>query len=135
MADVLCNEGSIDRLQDIIDDQANWAWILFSNNIVPALGTVWANLTECTFPGYARIAAAFGAAAAGAVDGAQASQPQMTFTCTGGGAAQNVFGYALVDTSVGVKIIFALQIPGAPKVMLNNGDAVLLTPNMTLRQG
>jgi hypothetical protein len=134
MADVLANEGAIDALTDLVNGET-WKWVLFSNNITPALTTVWANLTECTFPGYARINSAYASPAiAGAVDGAQSLHAQITFTCTGGGSAQNVYGYALIDT-VGPKIIFAAQIPSAPKVMLNNGDAVLLTPNLTLRQG
>lgn len=135
MPDVLANEGSIPALDDIQTPLANWRWILFSNLYIPVNTTTWAALTECTFPGYGRINAAYNAPIAGAVDGAQSTHPAITFTCTGGGAAQNVYGYALVDTTVGTKVLFAQQVPAAPKVMVNNGDSVTLTPLMTLRQG
>ncbi len=113
MADIVIpNEGKTFLLdyitQKVVNNYTDWQLMLWTNaSLSPSGTTVYANLTEATFPGYARVVLTHSLWGAATIVSNQAvsvwggTQP----IWTNGGSAQPIFGYAYVTTS-------------SPKIML-----------------
>jgi hypothetical protein len=72
---------------------------VYSNNLTPTPATVWADLVEATFSGYARVNLAGLWGSSGAImDGEYKSDlPAQTFTGTG--SSQTVYGWFVIDAT------------------------------------
>lgn len=94
--------------------------------------TALGSITEATFPGYARITLSAGNWPAASVSSHVAGSTYstaLTWTCTGGGAAQQVYGIYILD-STGTYLLYIATFAGAPYQMLNNGDQIQDTPTI-----
>lgn len=103
---------------------------LYSNNITPAETDTAATYTEMSGFGYGAITLT-GASWAAPVEGAPSSiaYAQQTYTFTG--AAGNCYGYYMTRASSG-RIALAERFTTAPYVIVNNGDTIKITPQITL---
>ena len=102
---------------------------LYSNNITPSDTDVAGTYTEATFSGYAAATltgATWGAAAGGTITyGAQ-----QTFTRNSTGAAENIYGYYVIQTTSGT-LVYSERDGSAPFAVTNNGDAIKITPTIS----
>lgn len=133
MALLTPNNGEGDMLTAIVAKAAaeNLVLHLFQNNITPAETDTAATYTEATFTGYAALTLT--AASWVVTEGApsNAAYPQVTFTSSAGSQNQNVYGYYLTRASSG-RIAWAERFADGPYNIVNNGDAVKVTPVITL---
>lgn len=98
---------------------------LFQNDVTPAAGDTEASYTTATFSGYADITltgASWGAAAARTI--AYALQ---TFTHDGGGTANSIYGYILLQTTSGI-VVGGERAATAPITMGVLNDKIEITP-------
>lgn len=98
---------------------------LFQNDVTPAAGDTEASYTTATFSGYADITltgASWGTAAARTI--AYALQ---TFTHDGGGTANSVYGYILLQTTSGI-VVGGERAATAPITMGVLNDKIEITP-------
>jgi hypothetical protein len=108
---------------------------LYQNNVTSGLteaqieALVVSAFTEATFAGYAAVSMAT-AWTTTAGNPSEATRPQVTFTRTSTGAVQNVFGYYVTRNSDGVLMWFEHFDAAIPVEI--NGDAVIVTPRLTL---
>lgn len=89
----------VELLDDTQSNRDTWVLGLYINNVVIDEDTVFGDLTEASFGGYARQATgAWGAAynPAGTQYG-ESDEALHNFTCTGAPLTQVVFGYFLLD--------------------------------------
>jgi len=131
MALSFADVGENKALEMIVNKTAaeNLVLKLYSNNITPAEGDTAATYTEATFAGYAAktlTGATWNAAASGSI----AYSAAQTFTRTSTGAAENIYGYYVIQTTSTV-LIYSERDGSAPFAVTNNGDAVTLTPTIT----
>lgn len=102
---------------------------LYSNNITPSDTDVAGTYTEATFAGYSAITltgASWNAASGGSI----AYGSQQTFTRSSTGAAENIYGYFVVQATSGT-LVYSERDASAPFAVTNNGDAVKITPTIT----
>jgi len=102
---------------------------LYVNPHSPAVGDGSGAYTQASFPGYAPFAwTTWGAPVLDANNNDQYTAPDATFTCSGGGAVQNVYGYYATDG--GGAVVFAEDngLSGG-RPMLNAGDAYIIAGN------
>lgn len=102
---------------------------LFVSNTTPSDTDTAGTYTEATFPGYAAITltgASWGAASAGTITYGS----QQTFSCTGGGASESVYGYYITQASSGI-LMWSERDASAPFTVVNSGDQVKLTPTIS----
>jgi len=127
------NHGEGDALRYFVNNAApeNLVLRLFTNNINPAEGDTAATYTQATFTGYAPITLT--GATWTITEGApsEASYPEQSFTSTAGSQNQDVYGYYLVRATSG-RIAYAERFPTAPYNIANNGDAIRITPKITM---
>lgn len=127
------NNGEGDALSYFVNKSTpeNLVLRLFTNNITPAEGDTAATYTQATFTGYAPITltGANWVITEGAPS--DATYPEQTFTSTAGSQNQDVYGYYLVRATSG-RIAYAERFPTAPYNIANNGDAIKITPKITL---
>ena len=103
---------------------------LYSSNTTPGETDTEATYTEATFTGYSAVTltGASWTITTGALT--SASYAQQTFTSTAGSQSQNVYGYFLVQVTSG-KLVYAERFSDGPYVIVNNGDAIKVTPTIT----
>lgn len=89
-----------------------------------------ASFTEATFTGYAAKVLTGGSWVTSQADPSTATYAQQTFTRTSTGATQTVYGYYVTRTSDGVLMWFE-KFTG-PIATSTNGDAIVITPTLTL---
>lgn len=130
MPAVLVQTGMTNQLTDIKAFQADWRLVLFQNNYNPVPGSVLANLTLATFSGYAPGNVVNGAVAINGGGIAQMSAGTVTFTHNGGGVANTIYGYAVIDNANNV-LIWAERF-AAQRSMGANGDSISITLTFTL---
>lgn len=134
MAAAVPDQGEIRMLQ-AVKDISPQRIILFQNNITPGNSTTFADLTEATFSGYARVTPSWGAIATGGDGRAAMVAAAANFTHNGGVVTNLVYGWAWIDSAVGVeKLIAADRVPSAPKTMAVSGDSITVTVTGKLRQ-
>lgn len=125
------NNGEGDALSFFVNKTApeNLVLRLYTNNITPAETDTAASYTEASGFGYASITLA--GASWTVTEGApsQAAFAQQTFTFTGN--LGNVYGYHMTRLTSG-RIAYAERFPDGPYTMVNNGDQIRVTPQITL---
>lgn len=126
----------IDRLTALVGAGGEWETCkvaLFKDGaFVPASDMTYADLVagECDFTGYARSSAiVWGAPYADSLKRGVVAGGSKQFQASGSAVANNVGGYAVVD-SAGTKIIWAESF-NAPRVMDENADAIIVVPKYT----
>lgn len=129
---VLPNQGEGIALAALVAKTAGQNLILklFKNDYTPIETTLEANLTVADFTGYAdqTLTAANWTLTEGAPS--DVTYPQCTFTSTAGSQNQPVYGYYLVQVTSG-KLVWAERFTDAPYTIVNNGDAIKVTPKIT----
>jgi len=106
---------------------ADWEFGLYENNFTPDVNTVLGDLTEASFPGYARQpVAAIAAAAYDNVDSrGEAVFDPITFVLSTDGGPYDMYGYFVYDT-VAARLVWANIFPGAPITLALTGDGIRL---------
>lgn len=132
MALVTCNQGEGLVLEAIVNKTAgqNLVLKLFKSNTTPAEGDTEATYTEATFTGYASATLTGANWTTSGTAPTQVAYAQQTFTSSAGSQNESVYGYYLVQTTSG-KLIFAERFSDGPYVIVNNGDAIKVTPIIT----
>lgn len=103
---------------------------LFKNNYTPLEASVTADFTEADFTGYSE--KSFVAANWVVTEGApsNAAYAAQTFTSSANQTSQSVYGYYIVQVTSG-KVIWAERFTDGPYPIVNNGDAITVTPVIT----
>lgn len=134
MALIVPNQGAELTLAAILNKTApqDLDLCLFKNDYTPVEGTTEANVTAADFTGYAviQLTAATWTVTAGA-DPGSASYPEQTFTSTAGSQNQPIYGYYVKQRTSG-KLVWAERFTDGPYTIVNNGDAIKVTPKITL---
>lgn len=104
---------------------------LFSNNHTPAHEDTNASYTEVAGGGYAAFALTGGSWTIVAGSPSTASYAAHSFTFTGAtNAPGTIYGYYITDNNS--KVIVAQLLTSPPFTPVNNGDAVVVNPQITL---
>lgn len=132
MSLVLPNQGETIALEALVAKTAGQNLILklYKNDITPGETDTESTYTEANFTGYSSITltAANWTATGGAPS--HIDYAQQTFTSTAGSQNQPVYGYYLVQVSSG-KLVWAERFTDGPYTIVNNGDAIKVTPVIT----
>lgn len=132
MALIVPNNGEGDALQYFVNRAAPQDLVLklYQNNITPAETDTAGTYTEATFTGYAavQLTAANWTVTPGAPT--EAAYAQQTFTSSAGSQNENVYGYYIVQRVSG-KLVWAERFSDGPYNIVNNGDAIKVTPKIT----
>jgi len=133
MALVLPNQGEQIALEATAGKTAgqNLVLRLFKSNTTPGESDTEATYTEADFTGYSAIT--FTAANWSFSGGSPStlSYAQQTFTSSAGSQNQNVYGYYFTQATSG-KLVWAERFSDGPYNIANNGDAIKITPQITL---
>lgn len=125
------NNGEGDALSYFLNKATpeNLVLRLFTNNITPSETDVSATYTEATGFGYASLTltGASWVITEGSPSNAAFAQQVFTFT----GALGNVYGYFVTRATSG-RIAFAEKFTDGPYPIVNNGDQIKITPQVTL---
>lgn len=108
--------------------QANATLKLFQNDYTPVETSTNAAFTEATFTGYSAITLTGASWSVTNADPAVASYAQQTFTSSAGSQSQPIYGYYIV---VGTVVVFAERFSDGPYTIVNNGDQIKVTPQIT----
>lgn len=139
MADTIyiCDAGATDKLNGWLGRSASLASTgkvrLYSNSVALSKATALGALTETSFPGYAAISISGASWAAPTVSSHLASSSPtspFTFTCSGGGSPQTVYGAYITDASNTV-LLACWTFASGPYTLTNSGDNVQTSPVMT----
>lgn len=126
------NHGEGDGLRAFVAHTAvsNLILRLFSNNITPAETDTAATFTESAFTGYAAITliGANWTITEGAPSSAAYARQQ--FTSSAGAQSASVYG-AYMTRATGGRLALAERFTGGPFSIVNNGDFVGVTPQIT----
>jgi len=132
---VLPNEG-LPALLDYmiratISGVVDWELMLWTNDITPDQGTVYADLTEATFTGYSRPTITRGTWTAPAVSADHAvstyDSVPISWSCSAG--SETVYGYALVTvTSPVIRFVERFAVPA----VMSPGAVLAVLPRLTL---
>jgi hypothetical protein len=126
------NNGEGDSLSYFVNKSApqDLVLCLYSNNITPAETDTTATYTEAAFTGYAAITLT--GASWTVTEGApsQAAYAQQTFTSTAGSQSVSCYGYLLKRATSG-RIALAERFTDGPYTIVNNGDQIKVTPQIT----
>lgn len=137
-AGLLPDEGIADQLSYILSRSISgvlpWQLMFWTNDIIPDSGTVLDDLVEATFGGYVRLTMdrdnwVIGTPSAGCVHATWGTTAQVWY-CTAG-PVETIYGYAYVDTSLGV-IRFVQRFDDDDIAPLEVGGKILLLPEYTL---
>lgn len=100
---------------------------LYQNSVVLSPTTVAADLTECTFPGYASVAlVAWGSVYLNPFNQAETDEANHVFTMTGSSPVNSVYGYYVTD-GFG-NLIYAEANGSGPQAMASPGDTYTVLP-------
>lgn len=133
MAAIIPNEAEVRILEARVAISPQ-RYILFNDNITPDADTVFADLTEPTWPGYGRQTPTWGAVTTGGDGRAVVVGVPLVFVRTSTGAPQTAYGWAHIDSSAGDEKILAIALFSSPVVIENVGDGAAVVPTMHERQ-
>jgi hypothetical protein len=102
---------------------------LYKNNLTPDQDTVYIDLDEATFPGYAEQTPSFGAASIVSHKGKIVDTSARSFVWSGSASPENIYGYYVVD--IGTFAVLWVQRFSSPQVMSSNGDTITITAALT----
>jgi hypothetical protein len=123
MFKLLCNKSGV-TLRDM-------SLRLYQNDYTPVEGSVVGDFTVATFTGYASITLGTGDWTITPGAPTSAACAQKTFTSSAGSQNQNIYGYYLVTVTDEI-FIAGERFSDGPYNIANNGDAIKVTPNITL---
>lgn len=104
---------------------------LFKNNPVITAASVAGDFTEAAFGGYGSAGiAGTGSVTLNGSNEAQLVFPTVTFTATGGGLPEDIYGYYVLDT--GGNLLWAETDPTGPITVSTAGDAVTVDLVITM---
>jgi len=134
MALLVPNAGEGLMLEHIVGKTAieNVTLKLFKNDYTPVEGSIAGSFTEADFTGYAAKTNLTGASwniTTG--DPSYADFAEQTFTSTAGSQNQPVYGYFIVGNT-SATILWAERFSDGPYTIVNNGDAIKITPRIEL---
>lgn len=100
---------------------------LYVNNIAVTPGTVWGDLVEATFDGYARSAAiTYATPFVSSVTAVPVmAGDAKTFLCTGNTVIESVFGYAIVSGAT-PPVVLAMRPLDAQELMSSGGGLIIV---------
>ena len=101
------------------------SYLLFQNNLTPVPGTLLAGFTQSTFAGYTAGGIATPTWTAPVIVGAAGVVTSAIVTWTGTGAAQNIYGYYVVD--IAGNLVFSERYAGAP-FSISTGISFFVSP-------
>ena len=133
MALLVPNNGEGDALQYFCnrDTPENLILNLYESNTTPAETDTAATHTDATFTGYSAITltgASWGAPSEGAPS--SIAYAQQTFTSSAGSQNVDCYGYFMTRATSG-RIALAERFSDGPYNIVNNGDAIRITPTIT----
>ena len=132
MALLVPNQGEVIALNALLNKTApqELDLCLFQNDYTPIEATTEANVTAADFTGYAAIelTAASWTTTPGAPT--ESVYAQQTFTSTAGSQNQSIYGY-YVKQRVSGKLVWAERFSDGPYTIVNDGDAIKVTPKIT----
>lgn len=102
---------------------------LYTNNHTPAESSTTASFTEASGFGYAAVSLTPGSWVTTQGNPSTAAYPQVTFTFSG--ALGNVYGYYINQTT-STTLMWAELFTDGPYNIVNNGDQIKITLNLTL---
>jgi hypothetical protein len=124
------DEGEVQMLSNALKQYEDVYLKLFTSNTTPAEGDAAATYTEMSGQGYAaKTLTKTNWSVANASGTTTGSYAQQTFTFTGG-TPTTIYGYYVVGVTSG-KLYWAERFTN-PQVVQNNGDQILITPQVTL---
>lgn len=127
MAATLVFEGQVDQIATLIGAKASNLRIgLYTANAGSGKATVLANITACTFTGYAALTPVFSVVGNDANNRQTWAAPVQTFTATASSPSNTVLGYYIWDSSTG-KLQF-YEAFGAPVTINASGQFISVTP-------
>ncbi len=130
---VVPNAGEVVAISAFVNKTASTTPILklYKSNTTPAETDTAGTYTESTFTGYSSITLT--GASWTVVGGAptSATYAQQTFTSSADQTLENAYGYFVVGTTSGT-LFWAERFAAAPYAITNNGDAIQITPAITL---
>lgn len=101
---------------------------LYRNDVTPTDSTTLADLTECTYPGYAALVLSGANWAISTTGGTTtATYAEQAFPCTADTAAQSVYGYYLTQ---GATVVWVERFTDGPLSIQRFGDTVRLSPRL-----
>lgn len=103
---------------------------LYKNNYTPVAGSVYSSFTEADFSGYAGVTPSFSAATIVNGKGNIQDSAARDFTHNGGGTANTVYGYYVVESG-STKILWAERFP-SPLLMSVGGDKITITLSFSM---
>lgn len=108
-----------------------WSLRIYGNDVTPGDDSLAGDFTQISGGGYAAVALAAGSWSITAATPSIASYAAQTFTFTGPiGGPGTIYGYYILD-STGL-LILAERLPFPPFSPANNGDAMIVTPQIQL---
>jgi hypothetical protein len=123
------NEGEIELLKLIIAGGGGWRVKLFKNNYWPTDTDSVGNYTEADFSGYAGgLTPAGWSVPSNQFGMAQSSATPLVYQNDGGGVANDIFGYFVVNAG-NTKLLWAERFP-MPVTLAADGDRITLTPSL-----
>lgn len=115
------------NMRDYLNNQGSKV-MLFKNDWVEDCVPLIADLTEANFDGYARQTVGTWLGPFWASPVASTSAPLVTFTCTGGGTPNTIYGYGLVSIADGL-LLWAEKNPAGPVTISAAGQVYVVVPN------
>lgn len=113
-------------------DAANWRVGLAKALGAAVRATVFADITEANYSGYARQAPAYGAGAINGAGEAASAGPDLTFQHNGGGVANTIVAIFVLDTISGKLTDVVLL--AAAETFAAAGDKIIVTPLLYVSQ-
>lgn len=130
---VLANVGETITLEAMVAKTAgqNLVLRLYKNNYIPVEASTAANFTEADFTGYSPVTLTAANWNTVAGDPSTLDYAKQSFTSSVGGQSQEVYGYYLTQVTSG-KLVWAERFTSAPYTIVNNGDVIEVTLNISM---
>ena len=128
--------GANRALENLVNKTApdNLVIRLYKNNVTITNASVVGDFTVADFTGYASTGTAgavtLTGASWGAASGGSIAYAEQTWTSSAGSQSSPVYGYYITNAA-GTTLIYAEAFAGAPYTIVNNGDAIKVTPTIT----
>lgn len=127
------NVGEGRMLKAIVNHTApeNLVLRLFQSNTTPAETDTEVTYTQATFTGYSPLTLTGSSWTITEGAPSYAQYAQQTFTSSAGSQNQSIYGYYLVQTTSTI-LMWAERFTDGPYTIVNNGDAIKVTPYIEL---
>jgi hypothetical protein len=135
MAGLLVNLGESRMLGLIVNKDTTTRDLvlkLYKSNTTPADTDTAGTYTEATFTGYSNVTLTGASWTVTEANPSTATYGQQTFTSSTGSQNETVYGYFLTTATEG-RLICAERFSDGPYTIVNNGDAIKVTPSISLK--